>query len=234
MELNTWSLTFESCHQTAPGRAEGGTLREVLAQDCRKGPHLEFPASLVSQTGLCITINVDQSLGPASCQGGLPGPSQGEEGPSQTGWTPGSAQDAVKTSEASQRQVRLAKSSCLCPPAVGHLSQGLVPLTPRLLPTWHRLDHRWPYASPRTWSGRGGQASRSQISPSSLAPQGRLAGVVVVSSGHVLGVCGRASMPNSALCFWSLLLVWTGLQGFQHPGHQKQDQDSCRVGRVLL
>lgn len=65
--------------------------------------------------------------------------------------------------------IRLANSSCLCPPAVVHLFHGLVPLMPTHLPTWQRLDHRWPYASPGPWGGRNGWAS-------SLHPQGHLAG----------------------------------------------------------
>lgn len=69
--------------------------------------------------------------------------------------------------------IRLANSSCLCPPAVGHLSHGLVPLMPVHLPTWHRPDHRWPYASPGPWGGRDGWASRPQKCASSLHPQGQ-------------------------------------------------------------
>lgn len=165
---------------------------------------------------------MDQSLGPAFCQGGLPGPSQGEEGPSQTGWTPGSAQDAVKTSEASQVLLPV-------PTYVGHLSQGLVPLTPRLLPTWHRPDRRWPYASPRT---RGGQASRSQISSSSLPLQGCLAGGCEFWP-RVGCLCGGLPCPTLYPLLWSLLLVQTGLQGFQHPGHQKTGPKFLLI-RVLL
>lgn len=88
--------------------------------------------------------------------------------------------------------IRLANSSCLCPPAVGQLFHGLVPLMPTHLPTWHRPDHRWPYASPGPWGGRNGWAS-------SLHPQGHLAGRGT-SFGYVLGVCeegwGTSKKPS--------------------------------------